>query len=124
MAYDMNSGSEIAGCLLPASFLPGELAYQPEGHISIVGFRFEGLLPDGAIELLKIDPTTLSIKEEDTVYRGSLQVYASDIYGNPQSVYLDPNDRFLVLRDAGGKTLAFDFRTGEKQTVPEDAPRE
>lgn len=138
LAYDMNTGSEIAGRLLPASFLPGELAYQPEGHISIVGFKPEGgdgdqyetlfvsggLLPSGTIELLKVDPATLSIVEEKAVYRGPLQVYASDLYGNPQSAYLDPGDRFLVLRDAGGTALAFDFRTGEKQVVPEDTSRE
>jgi hypothetical protein len=135
LAYDMNSGSEVAGCLLPTSFLPSGLAYQPEGHISIVGFWFDdaggngvdingGLLPSGTIKLLKIDPATLTIEEEKAVYRGPLQVYASEIFGNPQSAHLDPSDRFLVLRDAGGKTLAFDFRTGEMQSITEDSPGE
>ncbi len=138
LTYDVTTGNEIAGCPLPPSFLPRELAYQPTGHISIVGVGGDGnayagwfldsvVLSGGTLELIKVDPATLSIMEEKVVYRGSLQVYASDIYGsegNPRSAYLDTNDRFLVLRDAGGKVLVFDFYTQERQTVPEDASKD
>ena len=72
-------------------------------------------------------PPPCPSRKKNWFTRVSLQVYAGDIYGRgklPGRPTWTRTTISWILRDAGGKVLVFDFRTQERQMVPEDASKD